>query len=66
MPDLNYDVNQDRIGEICIRGANVFIGYFKDIVSTSQVLDSDGWLHTGDIGMWNAVSELANLQRLTY
>ena len=38
------------IGEVLARGPNVMTGYFENPAATAQVIDEDGWLHTGDLG----------------
>jgi long-chain acyl-CoA synthetase len=37
-------------GEICVRGTNIMSGYYKKPSITDQTIDSEGWLHTGDMG----------------
>ena len=46
-------------GEVWVRGANVFAGYWQDPEATDRVLTADGWLRTGDLGV---VGDDGNLQ----
>ncbi|EKX40085.1 hypothetical protein GUITHDRAFT_143034 [Guillardia theta CCMP2712] len=50
-------------GEICLRGFNVFPGYLKNEEESREALDDKGWLHTGDIGMWNQDGSLSVIDR---
>jgi long-chain-fatty-acid--CoA ligase ACSBG len=38
------------VGEICTRGRNVFVGYLWDEEKTREVVDAEGWVHSGDLG----------------
>ncbi len=41
-------------GEILVRGEHVMVGYYKNEADTAAVIDKDGWLHTGDMGIMEA------------
>jgi malonyl-CoA/methylmalonyl-CoA synthetase len=47
-PILTHD--DKAIGEVAVRGPNVFIGYLNNPEATLSVVDSEGWFHTGDLG----------------
>ena len=46
----NVEVKIAKDGEILTKGDNLMLGYYKDPVKTKEVIDEEGWFHTGDIG----------------
>ncbi|GAB3007079.1 3-((3aS,4S,7aS)-7a-methyl-1,5-dioxo-octahydro-1H-inden-4-yl)propanoate--CoA ligase FadD3 [Mycobacterium bourgelatii] len=58
-PFADFELRIDETGEVLLRGPNVMLGYLDDPEATAAAIDSDGWLHTGDIG---TVDDRGNLR----
>jgi acyl-CoA synthetase (AMP-forming)/AMP-acid ligase II len=64
-PIADFDLRIDDVtGEVLLRGPNVMLGYLDDPDATAAAIDSDGWLHTGDIGRLDAAGNLQITDRL--
>ncbi|OBI76835.1 3-((3aS,4S,7aS)-7a-methyl-1,5-dioxo-octahydro-1H-inden-4-yl)propanoate--CoA ligase FadD3 [Mycobacterium asiaticum] len=63
-PFADFELRIDDTGEVLLRGPNVMLGYLDDPEATAAAIDSDGWLHTGDIGTIDANGNLRITDRL--
>nr|VFJ61013.1 MAG: long-chain acyl-CoA synthetase [Candidatus Kentron sp. FM]VFJ69221.1 MAG: long-chain acyl-CoA synthetase [Candidatus Kentron sp. FM]VFK12865.1 MAG: long-chain acyl-CoA synthetase [Candidatus Kentron sp. FM] len=50
IPDIEVKINEE--GEICVKGENIFVGYYKQPEQTRACFDGEGWFLTGDLGEW--------------
>jgi HIP---CoA ligase len=58
------DVPIGQPGEVVVRGYNVMAGYIGDPEATASAIDADGWLHTGDVGVFDRKGNLKITDRL--
>jgi acyl-CoA synthetase (AMP-forming)/AMP-acid ligase II len=59
-----HEVPRGQPGEVVVRGYNVMQGYFDDEEETRKAVDSEGWLHTGDVGVLDARGYLRITDRI--
>ncbi len=53
-PETGVALKPGEQGELCCRGYNVMKGYYKNPEATAKAIDSEGWLHSGDLGVMDA------------
>jgi malonyl-CoA/methylmalonyl-CoA synthetase len=53
-PENDQPLPNDEIGEVQLRGPNIFKGYWKQPQKTAESFSADGWFHTGDLGFLEA------------
>jgi len=52
--ESGHEVPAGNVGELVCRGESVMLGYFRAPEATAEVVDADGWYHTGDLGVMEA------------
>lgn len=63
-PFADFELRIDDTGEVLLHGPNVMLGYLDDADATAAAIDSDGWLHTGDIGVLDEAGNLRITDRI--
>ncbi|KAL0903475.1 hypothetical protein M5K25_027859 [Dendrobium thyrsiflorum] len=63
-PETGAPLLRNQPGEICIRGKQIMKGYLNDREATEGTIDSEGWLHTGDVGYVDDDEEIYIVDRL--
>lgn len=63
-PQTGADLGVDQDGEVLVKGPQVMLGYLNSPEATEATIDAQGWLHTGDIGHFDADGHLYIVDRL--
>jgi acyl-CoA synthetase (AMP-forming)/AMP-acid ligase II len=63
-PDSGAQLGAGRTGELWVRGPQLMRGYLGDEAATAATIDNDSWLHTGDLGHFDADGNLFLVDRL--
>jgi fatty-acyl-CoA synthase len=63
-PGTGATVPRDVSGELCTRGYSVMAGYWEDAERTAETIDSDGWMHTGDLATMDVDGYLSIVGRI--
>ena len=63
-PIADFELRIGEHDEVLLRGPNVMLGYIDDPEATAAAIDSDGWLHTGDVGRVDDAGNLTITDRL--
>ncbi|XP_047295433.1 long-chain-fatty-acid--CoA ligase ACSBG2 isoform X3 [Homo sapiens] len=56
--NMLFQQNKDGIGEICLWGRHIFMGYLESETETTEAIDDEGWLHSGDLGQLDGLGFL--------
>ncbi|XP_077835547.1 long-chain-fatty-acid--CoA ligase ACSBG2 isoform X4 [Macaca mulatta] len=56
--NMLFQQNKDGIGEICLWGRHIFMGYLESETETTEAIDDEGWLHSGDLGQLDSLGFL--------
>src|SRR3546814_8778829 len=65
-PGPGIEVKIDEAsGEVLYRSPGVFVGYYKNEAATAETKTADGWVHTGDAGVFTDTGHLRLIERAT-
>lgn len=63
-PETGEVLPRDSVGELLYRGTSRFLGYYRDPEVTAEVIDEDGWFHSGDVVRQDVDGRITFLSRL--